>query len=433
MTTLHLTKHARNQPYHRRVLLLLSALTSACALERDVSDEALRAALPSAAAIAAVSGGACVPGDDLTCNPSGGASWYAGRCLADATCACASGYVVDAANGKCVGIGQAGDGSGSGLAGAGGTEVGAFLSVAGSSSQNALRPVLQWVDQFGVSQGAQVALAPAGVVGAPTLATDGTRYVGCWTREKRVVCVSLTGRGTSATTVYEAPGAFPSLVFGAGSWVLATLTSDAPDAKTEVRRFDADFRPLGEAKTFDAATSTASSLGSGPLVAARPRGFVLVTGDPENVYPLDEQLALRGAPIPLQERRWGAASIAATETTIAVSLAVPYGARLFQIDVRGNIQETRLSGGGKTGLPLDLLAQGSSIHATWSDGTWHNAILGTTGLQASSNPESRLYPLVSVRVGANFLVGVEGQQGLRVRRVPGGAETLAATPTTPAM
>jgi hypothetical protein len=110
--------------------------------------------------------------------------------------------------------------------------------------------------------------------------------------------------------------------------------------------------------------------------------------------------------------------VAATDTSIAVSLAVPYGARLFHVDARGNIQETSLSGGGKIGLPLDLFVEGSAIHATWSDGTWQHAIVGSSDVRPASSPNAMLFPLAALTVGPNLLVGVAGQQGLRIRRVP---------------
>jgi hypothetical protein len=417
MTTLQLTTHARNHARRGPVLLLLSGLTSACALAGDVSDGPRSDSSTFTAAIGAAGGAACVPGEDLTCNGSGSATWYAGRCLAEATCACAAGYLADAASGKCVGDEASSDGWGPGVDAAGGKDVGAVVYVTVSSAREQQQPVLQWLNEFGVAQGARVALAPAdgaGAVGVPTVATDGTRYVSCWSRAERVRCAAIPARGTAPIVVYEGPGTTPSLVYGAGSWVLGAVVGQGQGAKTELRRFDADFKPIGDARSFPA---DPSSFGVGLVLAARAGGFVLVTGAPATIHPLDAQLAPNGAPIPLPEPFWGFASVAATDTHVAVSLAVPYGGRLFHVDPRGLVQETGLSGGGKAGLPLDLFVQGSSIHATWSDGTWHHEIVGSPAVRPAANPESRLFPLAALTVGGNLLVGVAGQQGLRVRRV----------------
>jgi hypothetical protein len=149
---------------------------------------------------------------------------------------------------------------------------------------------------------------------------------------------------------------------------------------------------------------------------ATTSGLALLAGDTAHLYLLDQDLAVTQAPIDLGLSFWFYASLAATDTQVAVSLAVPYGSYAFLIKDQQVLSKTPIGEGGKDGVAVSLVADHQAFTLAWrvsiadeplhyrsdiaddqsSDLVWHPG--------ASGPPRSRM-----VRVGSRDLVAWIGE------------------------
>jgi hypothetical protein len=216
---------------------------------------------------------------------------------------------------------------------------------------------LQRLDGMGATRGSAVDL---GVVESDrlsglTLATDGKRYIACWADDAQIACARApVGQGT-ASPGQSMAGVSPSLAYSSGTWALAygvpgslaivPLASDGIASGTPVlfeSGEDPYFNPL-------------------ILLAATNPGFVLVGGDNVLVRPLDFAFSPIANPIDLGVTPWAYGAIAASETSVAVSLAKPYGSNLFLFN-DGVLTDTQpFGGGGKLGLRVALTTEETSF------------------------------------------------------------------------
>ncbi|MEO6599202.1 MAG: hypothetical protein ABIQ16_04965 [Polyangiaceae bacterium] len=308
---------------------------------------------------------ACQVGDDSWCSADSTSPWLSGVCLATGRCGdCSIGYVPNADSGQCDPAPEHAE-LGTHLyaiAAASRSHDAAILYVDGQTS------VFQAIDPMGRAVGEPVTLfsAPEATRALSIgLASDGTRYLACTSDDAETDCV-FVAPGTEPVPAYHVLGIAPSVAFGHAEWVLAYQLGTGQAAQTGVQRIGTDGALVGKAALFPAENS---GLYKQAPLAATPQGFALVTGEPEKLYRLDRDLEVVGAPWDLGMNFWTFGAVAATDSMIAVSLSLPYGATLFWGSNDDPPTRVSMSGGGKLGLPMALLPNGDAISVAWNDGS----------------------------------------------------------------
>jgi hypothetical protein len=272
------------------------------------------------------------------------------------------------------------------------------------------RVMLQALDSAGARRGAAIELAAVTSPSPParlTLATDGNRTIACWAFEGEVACAAPQ-RGV----VLRVPGAAPALAHRKGVWALAYGDLSG---NLMMLRLDQEGGAIGPAQILVTGSDRAT-----PLLAATKSGFVLVGGQSMSVRRLDGALQPIGPPLDLGLPFWFFGSVAATDTRIAVNLAIPYASRLFVIEGDKVLHTFPIEGRYKTGRDVALASDGTSIGAAWWD---------DRGALADSAVETALAPVP-------ILPGAQGSQALLVvarhlllattDRQPSGTEILLA-------
>lgn len=291
----------------------------------------------------------------------------------------------------------------------------ALVTIEETAGAATMSAVLRWLDREGGASGEPTVLAaPANTA---TIATDGARYVACWSGNERVTCASIAPGARKASQFFETAGRAPALAYGSGTWVLGYAGSDARTTDTRLQSFDADLRPA-RATTLVASAPRIGSVLRAPLLSARTGGFVAVAGEPLEVHALDAQLSPQGAPVSLDESMWFYGSLAATDARIAVSLARPYGAAVFVIDDAGSVQQHSLSGGGKRGLPIALRTEGDAMRALWFDSSWHDVPVDLAANPGESSTGSMPPPLATFELEGQRFVATAPYEGVRILRRP---------------
>ena len=278
----------------------------------------------------------------------------------------------------------------------------------------AFRMLFQLIDDAGRPLGEPVTLRTAREsvrsIGIG-LASDGTRYLACMSEMNDTQCLFLAP-GSPPVQAYHVVGNAPSLAYGHGEWLVAY----GVDGGQALQLLGADGAEIGSPVLFP---DSISGLTPKIPLAATPEGFVAVMGATEKIYRLDPELQLIGTPLDLGVGFWTYGSVAATESMIAVNLSVPYGSLLAWGGLSGSITKVAMSGGGKLGLPIDLLASGHGISAAWDDSGTLSFEADVRSVLPNAEASSESDSLATVRIGAQTLVAdVAGGFTLRVRRMP---------------
>ncbi len=242
---------------------------------------------------------------------------------------------------------------------------------------------LQRLDAAGAARGPAIELGTVSAVYRPTLslASDGSRYLACWQMQSQIDCVTVPVSKGPVSPALSVVGVSPSLAYGSGTWALAY----GIPGHLAVQRVASD----GSASGVPALFATGGDKQPTAFLAASRLGFVLAgeasgdTADGDEVYVrrLNSALAPVVGPVDLGVKLWFHGAIAASETSVAVSMAKPYGAMLFILDlVSGTVTSTHeLSGGSKTGLDVTLAGDGASfdmLSANDTDGINYSSIAG---------------------------------------------------------
>jgi hypothetical protein len=234
---------------------------------------------------------------------------------------------------------------------------------------------LQRLDVTGAARGAAVELGSVSSVYRPTLtlAAGGSDYLACWEIQSQITCSTVPVSAGPAAAALSAVGVNPSLAYGSGAWALAY----GVPGHLAVQRVAGDGSATGALALFDATGDTPPMA----LLAATKEGFVLAGGDDDmRVYRLSGALAPEGDPVDLGASFWMRAALAASETSVAVSVSKPYGSRLFVLNQDSAITSTHeLSGGYKEGMNVALAANGATFEMLSADdeeGINYNAVAG---------------------------------------------------------
>lgn len=219
------------------------------------------------------------------------------------------------------------------------------------------RIALQRLDTAGAVRGAPVELGvvASGAATGLTLATDGARYLACWSAEGHIDCATAPVGQGGASPGPSLAGATPSVAYSMGAWALAYSVSGqiavVPLASSDLA--------AGSPVMFEAGRAAAFELL--PLLAATPRGFVLVGGDTVRVQLLDVALVPLGGAVELGVGPWVHGAVVASEAGVAVHLSEPYGSKLFLVQDGAVARTVPFDGGGKPGLRVALVDEGGSF------------------------------------------------------------------------
>lgn len=217
---------------------------------------------------------------------------------------------------------------------------------------------LQRLDSAGKLRGApiELGLLPFGRASTITIATDSERYFVCWNGDDdKISCASAPTINGNATDHFSATGRSPALAFGPAGLVLARATMDAIVAV-----------PLHANGTTNGAENTFPFPGAqnAPiLLVGKESGYTLV-GESDGkmrVQKLDANVKKDGVEIDLGLGFWFHATMAQSETNLAIGLAIPYGMHYFVLNdsaIIGNRQyDDTVS--GKTGINAALVPDGA--------------------------------------------------------------------------
>lgn len=219
------------------------------------------------------------------------------------------------------------------------------------------RIVLQRLDTAGAVRGAPVELGvvESGAATGLTLATDGARYLACWSREGQIDCATAPVGQGGASPGPSLVGAVPSVAYNSGTWALAFSVAGQIAV---VPLASSDLAP-GRPVMFEAGRAAGFELL--PLLAPTPRGFVLVGGDSVRVQLLDLALAPLGSAVELGVGPWVHGAVVASDAGVAVHLSEPYGSALFLVQDGAVAGTMPFRGGGKPGLRVALADDGGSF------------------------------------------------------------------------
>lgn len=234
----------------------------------------------------------------------------------------------------------------------------------------------------------------------------GTGYFACWDNAGQVSCVVP---GQSAK--FQTAGTAPALAKGTVGWVLAHATSTG----VVVQRLSSTGSAQGAPVPIIAGEKLT------PTITAAPPGFVVVAGAPMQVHRLDENLAVVGSVVDLGRDFWFNASVATAGTTVVVNVGVPYGSKVFVIEGNQLARSFGMGGGGKTGLEVALLSDGTSIAGAWSDGEvkWSAAAAGQTVFAPLAQPgDASGGPIALARIGSQLFAMNIREHALQIVRLP---------------
>jgi hypothetical protein len=230
---------------------------------------------------------------------------------------------------------------------------------------------LQRLDAAGAARGPAIELGTVSAGYRPTLSltTDGARYLACWQMQSQIDCATVPVSGGPASPALSVVGANPSLAFGGGTWALAY----GFPGHLAVQRVASDGTASGAVALF----ATGGDANPSAFLAGTKLGFVLAGAADTNsansgdvsVHWLSSALAPIADPVDLGVKFWFRGAIAASETSVAVSVSKPYGGTIFLLDPLGGAVTSShdLSGGGKVGINLALAADGASFEVLSAD------------------------------------------------------------------
>jgi hypothetical protein len=286
----------------------------------------------------------------------------------------------------------------------------ACLESAWQDGASSYRLFFQRVDGNGRPLAAAVQLAPSsGRIGSPALATDGTNYLVCWQDQQDLTCASL--RGDTATAVIHLQGMSPDVAYRAGTWVVS-YREQGPNGQrgtqVHLQAFGADFQPSAAASpTFP----FADSFDLAAPVVATASGFALLAGEKTaQIYLLDPTLAAVGSPLDLGLPVWAYASLAASGTDLAASVAIAYGNYTFRIKDQQVLSKIALGEGGKAGVGIAMVPSGSTFSATWRTDVSTGPVYYRHDIDADPSTDLEWTPAQGggsarmVRVGATHLI-----------------------------
>lgn len=226
---------------------------------------------------------------------------------------------------------------------------------AGSFAQTRIK--LQRLDSTGALRGPSIELGvvESGNLSGLTLAGDGDRYIACWADDGQIDCATAPVGEGSASPGQSLAGVAPFLAYSSGAWALAHGVS----GQIAVVRLASNGMAVGSPVMFDAGEDAYFNLL--PLLAPSPLGFVLVGGDEVRVRTLDFALSPIGDAVDLGVGPWAFGAVAASETGVAVHLSEPYGSNLFLLQDGALTGILPFGGGGKPGLRVALIEEGTSF------------------------------------------------------------------------
>lgn len=225
------------------------------------------------------------------------------------------------------------------------------------SSAAKARIKLQRLDSRGARRGDAIEL---GVLGTElpsglTIASDGSRYIICWSDDAQIACATAPAGEGSASPWLARAGSTPALAYAEGTWALA----HSLPGKLALVKLTSDGALAGSPTLFD--DEHDGTLRPTPLLAATHDGFVLVGGSRVHMHLLDHALEPIAAPMDLGKNAWFFAGLATSGSRVAINLAEPYGSIAFLFDGAALLDSQAYGGGGKVGLRVALAAEGSSF------------------------------------------------------------------------
>ncbi len=227
-------------------------------------------------------------------------------------------------------------------------------------TQTQARIKLQRLDSAGAVQGDAVELGAmkSAAVSGLTVATDGYRYLACWGDDESdsISCATVPVGPGSVSPGLSTVGVAPALVYNAGTWALAY----GYPGNLAIMKITSDGLAAGAPMLFEA--GDAKLFARIPLLAATKSGFLLAGGDHVSVHQLDLEFAETTAPVHLGQDAGSFAAIAASGTSVAISLSAPDGTgEEFLLDGVTVMDKQAYNGGGKLGLRAALAAEGGSL------------------------------------------------------------------------
>jgi hypothetical protein len=209
----------------------------------------------------------------------------------------------------------------------------------------------------------------------PSVATNGTSFLLCWSPTDQVRCLGADG-SSSSPALFQTGGVTPTVAFQGQAWALAYVASPQRSQMNEVRvvRIPSDGAPPGEPAVFPYDAYFSRPV---PFVST-PSGFALLAGQPTlSLYRLDAQLAVQGTPVDTGLGSWAYRSLAATDDEAAMGLAKPYGNVLVHIRGSEVVLHQDRGCGEKGGCDTAVALQGDTFAVAW----W------STGGQVSFYPD----------------------------------------------
>lgn len=229
------------------------------------------------------------------------------------------------------------------------------LDGGGSFTQTRIK--LQRLDSAGAPRGSSIELGvvESGFVSGLTLASDGNQYIACWADDSQIDCATAPVGQGSASPGQSMAGVSPSLAHSSGMWALAY----GVPGNLAIVHLASNGMADGSPAMFEAGED--SYFEPLLLLAATKLGFVLVGGNEVRVHTLNFAFIPIAKAVDLGVMPWAFGAIAASETKVAINLAVPYGSNLFLLQ-DGTLMDTLpFDGGGKLGLHVALTEEGTSF------------------------------------------------------------------------
>lgn len=228
------------------------------------------------------------------------------------------------------------------------------------------RLLLQLFDEALAARGEALELdrqASDGQMAPPTVGTDGTTFVICWSPQGQVRCFQVRRDGASSL-LFQTTGVTPTVAFRPPTWALAYGISRDRTSTTEVHV--TRFAPEGTA-VGDVATFPYDNYFSRPVsFVATETGFALLAGsDTVHLYRLGPDLAVVGAPLDTGLMPWSSEALAATDDEAAVAVAIPYGNVLIHVRGGDIVLRQNRTCCGKTGGSAAVAAAGTTFAVAW--------------------------------------------------------------------
>jgi hypothetical protein len=205
--------------------------------------------------------------------------------------------------------------------------------------------------------------ASDGRMAAPSVATDGTDFVVCWSPQDQVRCFRV-GRDGGSSLFFQTTGVTPAVIYHWPSWALAYGISQDRTSMTEVRvtRLGPEGTAVGDIATFPY-----DDYFSRPVsFVSTSSGFALLAGSKTlNLYRLSPDLAVIGAPIDTGLMPWSSDALAATDDEAALAIAIPYGNVLMHLRGGDVVLRQNRTCCGKTGGSTAVALFGTTFAVAW--------------------------------------------------------------------